>query len=87
MYLHDIKEKNKLLRQWVASGMNLQACESRIKVSKEQGLRGEKVWAQVPVRDMGIPPLNFSEFLGASIIIMTMCWLFRFKQGEQCVRA
>ena len=49
--------------------MNLQACESRIRVSKEQGMRGEKVWAQVPVRDMAIPPLNFSEFLGASISI------------------
>ena len=67
LHLHD-KDKNCLLRQWVSSGMNLQACESRSRVSKEQGLRGEKVWAQVPVRDMGIPPLNFSEFLGASII-------------------
>ncbi|CAE7832960.1 unnamed protein product, partial [Symbiodinium necroappetens] len=41
--------------------MNLQACESRIRISKEQALKGKKVWAQIPVKAMSLPPHNFSE--------------------------
>ena len=61
------KEKNRLLRQWISCGMNLQACESRIRISKEQALKGKKVWAQIPVKAMSLPPHNFSETLGAFI--------------------
>ncbi|CAE7709926.1 unnamed protein product [Symbiodinium sp. CCMP2592] len=39
-----LDEKRKLLRNWVLSGQNLQACESAIEVSQESGVRGEKVW-------------------------------------------
>ncbi|CAE7770667.1 unnamed protein product [Symbiodinium sp. CCMP2592] len=47
-----LDEKRKLLRNWVLSGQNLQACESAIEVSQESGVRGEKVWMQIPVKNM-----------------------------------
>ena len=55
------EEKRKLLRQWVLSGQNLQACESAIEISQESGVRGEKIWMQIPVKNMHRKPHYFSE--------------------------
>ena len=60
------EEKRKLLREWVISGQNLQACESSIEVSQESGLRGEKVWMQIAVKDMSRKPHHFSEYFCSS---------------------
>ena len=57
------QEKNKLLRQWIACGQNMEACESRIKMRKQQSLEGKKIWEQVAVKDMTKPPYNFSARL------------------------
>ena len=62
------EEKRRLLRQWVLSGQNMQACESSIEVTKESGVRGEKIWAQIPVKDMGRKPHFFSECFGSHIL-------------------
>ena len=60
------EEKRKLLREWVISGQNLQACESAIEVSHEAGVRAEKVWAQIAVKNMAKKPYFFSEYFSST---------------------
>ncbi|CAE7294668.1 unnamed protein product [Symbiodinium sp. CCMP2592] len=47
-----LDEKRALLRDWVLSGQNLQACESTIEIAKEAGVRSEKIWMQIAVKNM-----------------------------------
>ena len=55
------------MRNWVLSGQNLQACESAIEVSQESGVRGEKVWMQIAVKNMHRKPHYFSEYFGSKL--------------------
>ena len=55
------------MRNWVLSGQNLQACESAIEVSQESGVRGEKVWMQIAVKNMQRKPHYFSEYFGSKL--------------------
>ena len=60
--MHDhAQEKNQLLRQWLLSGENVEACEARMKIQREQGVEGERIWQQIAVKDMGAEPYRFSE--------------------------
>ena len=58
------EERNKLLRQWVTTGGNIDAIEARLEIQRIDSLKGQRVWEQVAVKDMGLPPLNFSKHLG-----------------------
>eukprot|EP00439_Symbiodinium_sp_Y106_P027314 s10258_g3.t1 len=54
------------LLSWDWSSAFSKACESSIEVSHESGLRGEKVWAQIAVKDMSRKPHYFSEYFNSS---------------------
>ena len=39
------------------------AMEATLEAHRQESLKGERVWEQVSVKDMGKPPYNFSECL------------------------
>ncbi|CAJ1342988.1 unnamed protein product, partial [Effrenium voratum] len=63
-----LKDRQKLLQQFVCNGQNIEACEGKLEASKTQELEGKKRYALVPVKDMKNAPWNFSQRKIAAII-------------------
>ena len=66
------QEKGELLRKFVASGENLQACEAHIEASRTSLFRGRSIKKLVPVKDMASAPWNFSQRLDCKFEVHLM---------------
>ena len=67
------EERAELLRRWVQSKENVQACECLIKATRRSTLQGQRVVQLVAVKDTGKAPHHFSEFLGNNIVALLHC--------------
>ena len=56
-----VQDKGELLRRWVSSKENIQACEASIKASKKSALTGTRQTKLIAIKDMPNPPYNFSQ--------------------------
>ena len=64
------QEKGELLRRWVSSGENLQACEAHIEAARTNLFRGRSIKKLVPIKDMSAAPYSFSALLDCNTTSM-----------------
>ncbi|CAE7214938.1 unnamed protein product [Symbiodinium sp. CCMP2456] len=68
-------ERGELLRRWISSGENLQACEAQVTASRKNTATGRRRRRLVAVKDMLNAPYHFSKCLGGIVVIFLVASL------------
>ena len=58
-----MQERAELLKRWVSSGENLANCEHLIVAQRTCNQEGRRKMKLIAVKDMTLPPYNFSKQL------------------------